>query len=459
MGTQKTTLITSFSSQRIAQPTEGGLLVMAPRDSGATVAANVINPYRDPADVIADHGANSGLAFSAPFARRNINRYFMGSFADAAIVSAGSRTFGASPGPGVSTFTLPSSETGIYVLLTCPIDGTNVDRIHYTVLDPTTISPMDNSGNGEVWFNPITRMGKCSRASSGAGAGIVPTYKRADLNPLFDQALMKPIKHFTFGGNWRRIPQYAAVWNLLSAFADANDFMVSDATADSPDFTDANFQALIATDPSNCVRHIAAQQVYPDTEDLGVAYAALVAATPPDHTLKDQPAPKGIVFQTTLPYTRRQYGDDVDPANGTAHKVGVNVIVPSDDGSSFVISSDRNAVLYSDSAELLFAGQRATSNAANDLVRFEVNRKLQDPTVSAKFDDAGLAAVKGAFQVGLLRAAQKGYIVPGSAVLDFPTRSDLDPNDIKKRALEGTSMEYEIENPIQTASATVVVTQ
>lgn len=458
MGTQKLTLASNFSSARISKPGTGGLLVIAPRDAGATVLANDIKSYRDADVVITDHGANSGLALSAPFAQHNVQKWWMASFGDGDVADAEDRTFGANPGPDVSTGTLPASETNIYELTTATIDGVAVSRVKYTANDPTT-EVMDDTGAGEIWFNPITRAFKTSRASSGAGAGIILTYKRMNLTPLFAQALQKPIKTLTFGGNWRHDAQHVAAWRTLVAFAATNDLMVYGAVADASDPTVTTFQNLIATNRSDSIQLIAAKQTFPSTEDLGVAYAALYSKTEPNHTLKDQPAPKGITYSTTLPYTRDQYGDDVDPNAGTFHKIGVNAIVPSDDGGTFIISSERATTEYSDATDVLFGGTRRTANAANDLVRFEVNRVLTDGKASAKFDKRGMATVKAAFIAGLNAAAVAGYIDPDDSDLTFPDLEDTDEVDRKKRFLDGVKYGMRVINPMQTVDATVEVFQ
>lgn len=458
MGTQKLTLSSNFSSARISQPSTGGLLVISPRDAGATVAANVIKSYIDADLVIADHGANSGLAFSAPFAQHNVQKWWMGSFADGANAVVGQRTFGANPGPGVSTGTLPASETNIYALTTVSIDGTDVDRINYTAGDPTA-AVLDNSGDGEVWFNPITRVFKTSRASSGVGAGIILNYTRLNLTPLFAQALQKPIKTLTFGGNWRHNAQYAAAWRTLTQFASTNDLMVYGAVDDSSDPASATLQAVIAANRSDSIQLVAAKQTYPNDEDLGVAYAALYSRTEPNHTLKDQLAPAGITYATELPYTRDEYGDDVDPNADTFHKIGVNAIAPSDDGGTFIITSERCTTEYADATNVLFGGTRRTANAANDLVRFEVNQVLTDGKASAKFDRKGMATVKAAFQAGLTSAASAGYIDPDDSNLIFPDLEDTDEVDRKKRFLDGVKYDMRVINPMQTVNATVGVYQ
>lgn len=458
LATQKLTLASSFSSARIAQPSTGGLLVISPKYTGAMVDVNVIKSYRDSDTVATDHNAASDLAFSAPFAQGNVQKWFMASFGDGTNTAVGNRTFGANPGPAASTGTLPSTETHIYELATVTIDGVAVSRIKYTANDPTT-ETLDNSANGEIWFNPITRAFKTSRASSGSGAGIILTPKRANLAPLFAQALQKPIKVLTFGGNWRHDAQYAEVWRRLAAFASANDLMVYGAVADDSDPTDADFVALIATDRSDSLQLIAARQTFPSDEDLGVAYAALYSKTQPNHTLKDQPAPKLITFETDLPYTRDDYGDDVDPNTGTFHKDGVNAIVPSDDGGTFIISSERATTDYSDATDVLFGGARRTANAANDLVRFEVNKVLTDAKSTAKFDKKGLAVVKGAFTAGLTAAAVAGFIDPADSNLTFPELEDTDEVDRKKRFLDGVRYNMRIINPLQTVDATVEVFQ
>lgn len=458
MATQKLTLSTNFSSARISKPGTGGLLVISPRDGGATVLADVIKSYRDSDAVVTDHGASSGLALSAPFVQQNVQKWWMASFADDVNAAVGSRTFGANPGPAASTGTLPASETRIYELTTATIDGVAVSRIKYTANDPTT-ETMDNSSNGEIWFNPITRAFKTSRASSGTGAGIILTYKRMKSATLFAQILQQPVKVLTFGGNWRFKPQYADVWKALTTFAASNDLMVYGAVDDASDPTNASFQALIATNRSDSIQLIAAKQTFPTTEDLGAAYAALNSKTEPNHTLKDQPAPKGITFSTTLPYTRDDYGDDVDPNTGTFHKIGVNAIVPSDDGGTFVISSERATTDYSDATNVIFGGTRRTANAANDLVRFEVNKVLTDGKGTAKFDARGMAIVQGAFIAGLTAAASLGYIDPGDSNLAFPSLADTTDVSRKKRALEGVSYSMRVVNPIQTVDAKVVVFQ
>lgn len=458
MATQKLTLSSNFSSARIAKPGTGGLLVISPRDGGATVAADVIKAYRDSDLVITDHGSASGLALSAPFVQANVQKWWMGAFGDDVNAAVGSRTFGANPGPAASTGTLPSSETNIYELSSATIDGVAVSRVKYTANDPTT-EVMDNSLNGEIWFNPNTRAFKTSRASSGVGAGIILTYKRAKLSGLYAQALQQPIKTVTFGGNWRHTAQYLALWKSLVAFAAANDLMVYGATADSIVPTDAAFQNLIAANRSDSLQLIVAKQSSPATEDLGAAYAALNSKTEPNHTLKDQPAPKGISFSTTLPYTRDEYGDDESPNTGTFHKIGVNAIVPSDDGGTFIISSERATTDYSDATNVLFGGTRRTANAANDLVRFEVNKVLTDGKGSAKFDARGMAIVQGAFIAGLTAAASQGYIDPADSQLTFPALSDTTDLERKKRNLAGVSYSMRVINPLQTVDAKVVVFQ
>lgn len=459
MGTQKLTLSSNFSSARLSQPGTGGLLIIAPLHDDATVPANDVRSYTDPARVIVDHDADSELAISAPFAQANVNKWWMAGFTDGANVVVAQRTFGAAGGGGAaSTGTLPASETGIYELTTATIDGTPVSRIKYTADDPTTAA-LDNSGNGEIWFNPITRTFKTSRASSGSGAGIVLDYLRVNLTPLFAQALQKPVKTLTFGGNWRHDAQHVAAWRLLTAFADANDLMVYGAVADAVLPTDAAFQAIVAANRNNSIQLIAAKQVYPADEDLGVAYAALNSKTKPGRTLKDQLAPAGITYSTVLPYTRDEYGDDVDPNSGTFHYIGVNCVAPSDDGGTFIITSERCTTLYSEAENVLFGGTRKTANAANDLVRFSVNKVLTDANAGAKFDRAGLAIVKGSFLAGLTAAASEGYIDPEYTNLAFPDIEDTDEVDRKKRLLDDVRYGMRVINPLQTVNATVEVFQ
>lgn len=463
MGTQKTTVTVSFSGGRVGKPGTGGLMVLAPRHGSANVAANVVKAYRTEDAVDNDHFAGSDLSTSAFYVRKNISRWFMGSFANAANAALGSRTFGAAPGPGVQTFTLPATETHIHELTSVAIDGTAVSRIHYTGRDPATIvaPELDDTGNGEVWFNPILRKGKTSRASSGVGAGIVVDYSRANLQPLFNQMMMRPIEVVTFGGNWRYNGQYLEMWSRLVAFAEANDLMVYAAMDDDVDPTSDEVAALAAAIRSDSFQVLALRAGSGfENDDATVAYAALQARSDPDGTLKDQPAPRGLTFDRTLPYTIADFGDDVDPAVDTFHNLGINCVTLSDDGGTFIISSDRCMTDYSTATDVLFGGVRRTVNATMALVKFEVNKVITNPKAGAKFDQLGLAIVAKAYEAGLTQAVTNRWVRP-DFILSAPedVEEDTEEVDRKKRTHVGVFIDMGVINPIQTSQVTVEVTQ
>lgn len=469
MATQKTTAAVSFSGGRIGNPGTGGIAILAERHASAPLGANIVRSYRSEDAVITDQYTGSDLATSAFYARKNIDRFFMGAWAAGTNVAVGDRTFGNAT--VVNTFTLPSTETHIHEITSLTIDGVAVTRIKYTARDPNTIvaPELDDSGNGEVWFNPITRVGKTSRSTAGTSAGgIVVNYTRANYTPLFDQVLLKPVEVLTLGGNVRYNAQYSELWKRLVAFAEANGYMVYAAT-DSGIVSPADpavtaiaadeVEALAAAIRSSSFQVLVVKQASGTTaDDATVAYAALQAKSDVNGTLKDQPAPRGLSFDRDLPYTRAQYGDDVDPVTGTFHQLGFNAVSLSDDGGSFIITSDRAMTDYSTATDVLFGGQQRTVNATVALVRAEVNKVITNPKAGAKFDEPGIGIVRKAFEAGMTKAVSNRWILP-EYTLSTPTLAETDEADRKKRNYVGTLIGMTVINPIQTVDVTVEVTQ
>lgn len=469
MPIQKTSFSHTFVGARASQPGLGSLTLIAPLDGGATVAANVVNKYRTAPAAVTDHAAGSLLAEGIAAALLNINLVRAGGFADGSPAAVGSRTFGTTTigddsgdaGAAPTGFdTLPAADLPIYEVTAVTIDGVAVSRIIYTAGDPLTES-YDDTVNGEVHVNTDTGAWKVSRSTSGAGAGVIFTYTTAasTIDALLDQVLLQPAEVITFAG-WRYNAQYFGMWKYLVEWASTNNLMVYAATEDDVDNTDTDFQGLVAALRSDSFQVLAAKLLEP-TDDLTSAYAAQQARSPPHGSLKNQPAPKGIVHDDTLPYTRTQFGDDKDPNANTFHELGVNVITY--DGG-FVHSSDRAMTDYAAATDVLFGGTRRTLNATNALVDFEVLKVLTASPTSALYDEPGLAALKGAIETGLNKAQTNRWIAKVSDdlpafELGFPELADTEEEDRKERSLSGVFYRLRINGVVHTVFFTVEAAQ
>lgn len=469
-GTQKVDFTTSFAAAKSTASRVGRVALIGKRNTSATVAAGVVKRYRTSAQVATDHYTGSVLHTAAKMALQNINLFYAVSYGDSTVVATtDQRTF------GTSTVGNDSGDTGaaptgfdpilpadlpIYEITTATIDGVAYSRILYTSGDPL-VATLDDSGAGEIMVNPKTGAWKSSRNTSGAGAGIVLTYKSANLDAVGgvkDQILQNDIEVVTLSG-LRYNEQYFGLWDDLIAWADLNDIMVYGGTADFADPTDADFQALAIATRQDHVEFLATI-LTTTTDDVSTAYACQQAAAPVNGTLKDQRAPQGLSYRTDRIYTRTEFGDDRDPSVDTFHYLGINAVTSEDGGQTFIHSSDRCCDAYT--ATVKFGGVRRTANATNRLVMSKVKLTLAAGTTppTALFDAPGLKAVESAFRAGLSEAAaaDKRWIDPDFA-LRFPEISDTSAGDRAERGLDGIEMDYRVLNPIQTVEATVEVSQ
>lgn len=469
-GTQKVTFQTSFAAAKSTAIGVGRVCLIGKRDAGATVAAGVVKRYRTSSTVGIDQGVGSLLHTAAKLALQNINLFYAVSYADAAVVATlNQRTFGTAT-VGNNSGAAGAAPTGfdpllpadmpIYEATTVSIDGTAVDRILYTTGDPT-VATLDDSGDGEVLINPYTGAWKVSRDTTGAGAGVVFTYKSADLESIggvFDQILQNDIEVVTLAG-LRYNEQHYGIYRALVEWADENDIMVYAGTDDFVLPGDTDFQTLITAIRQDNFQTLATILTV-TTEDVSTAYACQQAKSPVNGTLKDQRAPNGLSYRIDRVYTRAEFGDDRNPNTGTFHYIGVNCATSEDSGQTFIHSSDRCMDAYT--ATIKFGGVRRTSNATNRLVMSKVANTLAAGTTppTALFDVPGLKAVESSFYAGLSEAAaaDKRWIDPDFA-LRFPLIGDTEAGDRAERGLEDIEMDYRVLNPIQTVDATVEVSQ
>ena len=349
MSIESTTFTHRFVGGRSARPGTGSLTLLAPRDSGATVAANVVKQYRNVTAVEEDHDDDSLLALAASVAILNVGRFRAGAFADATPASLGSRTFGAAS--AISSGQIVSADRPFYELTSATIDGPAYSTIIYTTKSGGDLTSFSFTGfaTPAIAINTLTGEFKSSATTSGSGAGIILTYKVADLDPLLEQVLTQPVEVVTFAG-WRYNAQYYGMYSTLVDWADANDIMVYAATDDSVLQSNTEFQLLARAIRSDSFQVEASKLVTP-SDDYTAAYAAQQAASPPNGTLKGQPVPKGIEHSRTLPYTRSQFGDEVDPNVDTFHEMGVNVATFN--GGTFVHTSDRCMTDYDEATLVL----------------------------------------------------------------------------------------------------------
>lgn len=464
---QSTTFTYRYVDGRAAQPGTGALTLFVPRDGAATVAANVVKSYQTSDSVKTDHGDGSLAHKAAKVVVQNLQSEFrIGAFADKAAAASNLRTFGTatvgdSSGDAGSAPTgfdaLPAAALPLYEVTSVSIDGTAVDRILYTTGDPTAAT-LDDSGDGEVLVNPKTGAWKVSRDTSGSGAGVVFSIKSPDLTALKAQALMQPIEVVAFAG-WRYDEQHFAVYDDLVAWASTNNLAVRAGLEDSiaaPTAGD-DVDDLIRAIRSDSFQTVATKLTDP-TEDLTSAYAAAVAAAAVNGTLKKQPAPNGLSYSRTLPYTRDEFGSDVDPSVGTFHEAGVNVITL--DNNAFVFTNDRAMTDYSTSTDVLFGGVRRTLNATLALVRFEVDNGLtQTGDETPIFDDRGVLGLKQDAKNGLNKAVRRRYIREDYSVVWPASAADTEAADRKKRSLVGCELGITVTTAIQTVRFTVEVSQ
>jgi hypothetical protein len=468
-GIQSTTFTYTYVQGRAAQPGTGSLTLFASRNVGATVAANVVKSYQTSEAVKTDQADGSLAHEAAKLAVQNIQSTFrIGAFADKTAVAANSRTFGTatvgnnSGGTGAAPTgfdPLLAASLPLYEVTTVSIDGVLVDRILYTTGDATAAT-LDNSGNGEVIVNPYTGSWKTSRSTSGSGAGVVFVYKSPNLTTLKEQALMQPIEVVTFAG-WRYNAQHYGVYKDLVAWAETNGLMVYAAMDDSlaaPTAGD-DVDDLIRAIRSNSFQTVVTKIEDDPTGDLTTAYAAAQAGVQNiNGTMKKQPAPRGFTYSRTLPYTRSEFGTDVDPSVGTFHEAGVNVITL--DNNTFVYTNDRCMTDYSASSDVLFGGVQRTLNATLAQVQFETDTALTTTGDETPiFDDRGLLTLKGAAKNGLNKALRKRWIREDYSLVWPASASDTDAADRKERSLVGCSIGITITTAIQTVRYTVEVAQ
>lgn len=459
-GPELTNFTFRFVGGRAARPGVGNLTLLAPRDSGATVAANVVRSYRTVDAVEADHDTDSLLALGASMAILNLGRFRAGAFADATPAAVGSRTFGAAS--AISSGQIVAADRPIYELTSATIDGVAYATIIYTAKSGAALTSFSFTGytTPAIAINTLTGEFQSSGTTSGSGAGIILTYKVADLDPLLEQVLLQPAEVVTFAG-WRFNAQYYGMYSTLVDWADINNLMVYAAVDDSVDPTNAEFSTLIAALRSDSFAWEATKLITP-SDDYTVAYAAQQTASPPNGTLKHQPPPKGPEHDRTLPYTRSQYGDEVDPSPGTFHYMGGNAISLA--GGGFVHTSDRAATDYAPSTDVLYHGTRRTLNATNALVAFHTQNYLTRSPTSALFDTEGLSGLRGAILAGLNEAVSKRYIAAVSEEqpafeLDFPDLADTTEADRRARVLNGVFYRVRINGVVHVVNFSVEVNQ
>ena len=453
MAIQKVTFTHEFVGDRVARPGTGNLMLIGARDPAATLGAGIVKKYRSPSQVKNDHGEGSVLHEAARIAVQNISQFRAVSFADATVANAAQRTFGAAS--SVSTGQIVAADRPIYELTSATIDGVAYASIIYTPLVAGALAAFNFTGYTlpAIAINPDTGEFKSSASTAGNLAGIVLTYKVADTEGLYEQLLTHPFEVVTFAG-LRFSAQNIGLWRELVDWADLNDKMVYAATEDGILPTNTSFQGLVAYMGQRDNFQLLATKLVDPNKDATTAYAAQQTRSPPNGTLKNQLAPRGLIYDASDIYTRSEFGDDVEPNVGEFHYLGVNAITSEDGGGSFVHSSDRLVGTYSVANNTLFGGTRRTVNAVNALVDFEATKTLTRSPTSALFDVPGLAAVKSAFETGLTIAAGNDlrYIDP-DFTLTFPTLADTSETERKQRTLNGVEYNMRVVNPIHTVDA------
>lgn len=445
MVTQSTEVTSRLTVQTDAPTGDDIVGIIGVRESAATVSANVAGKYYRGQDADTDFGDGSDIADAVITVRANGANPPLAVAAGARSGSPFTETFGASGGGGaITTGTLNTARLPIRKkdVTAAARDGVSIlAGVKFTSKAPATLTPTA----AEVYINPKTGAFKLGTATTGTGAGFVITYASYDWAAAFDALF----EYGAFGvlviANTPFNADNYGVYDAMATEAAAEDIVLVGALASAVVPGDVDGPDFDVTDLTGDHIFLVAANGY--TGDLGSAMAARVSREPPNATFKDQLAPTQSVTYTSG-YTRAQFGDDVSPATGTFHQMGVNAIYRDPTGV-FRISSARARVGYSDNAKFIFRRRVIFAVAKGLQARLRAFR--ESTSTGIPYDDTGIAGVRSQIGGKLAEYVNKKWI-SADPTIDIPALADISDTDKANAVLNDITVNIRLPGQIHTFS-------
>lgn len=418
-GTETVVITTKLGAGGADRQGANQLALLAPLGAGASVAANVVKKYRRVSDAEADHGVGSQLALGVKAA---LGSGIPFAFTVGVAQKAGSpftETFGA--GSAVQSGTLTAANLPLTEILSVTRDGTAIPAasISYTHLDPTT----QTVAAGKFLVNPKTGKWKGGDLTTGAGAGYVIQYQSHDWTAALAKLDLDKYEVHAPAGFPFNAQNYGVYDALLTHAVEENKII---AAALDSGAKPADVSALVGAVRSGRLYLLAAHS----GDDVTSAFAAKVAKTPVNGTLKEQKAPEGVSY--TDSYLRADFDDEENPATGSFHQMGVNAVFK-DRAGTFRISNDRAATGLTD-AERFGSYRRSVRRCEVEVEDrlLEVRRRSTD---AIPFTEVGLGIIRNTIASALGFLRDEGII--DTALIAMPQLADISDGDRANRVVPG----------------------
>lgn len=423
----------------------------------ASVSANDVNEYSRETKVEEDHGEGSHIAdgvISAIKVRPNgLNRATAVGFGEKAVTNPVS----VSTGDGeIAAEDLPI--TAIEDAQDTSATPVTAD-VRYTSTEGSTNM---NPGSEEVVVNPDT-------GDVAVGSGLTEPVEltiishdiAAAFNPLVET--LEP-EHVTFAalplgsplsndndifadGSTRSDgnltvsgPETYGIWKQLYELASAENVLVAGALSEGIAANDVELNDTLRALEAVDQRYTWLAGKAFDTGDLSTSYMSIRAGIHPAGSTSEQPAPTTVDF-TGDGYLRSEYGDSIDPDQGTFHKIGANAVFLARDGR-YRITFDRTVSEYPDtgtdpqvSDELFYSDIRIDRTVEVGLARTLQNSRRSSPTAWT-FDGRGLQLIKVALEGKLIEYETDSPPIINDFFVDMPTLSEISDVDKLERLLQ-----------------------
>jgi len=413
-----------------------GLAIMAPHvPSGDQVSANVVKKLKLQRFADAYFGAGSLLAEGFRAAKNSGVKEVLLVGVAPRVGSPFTETFGANPGPGVTTGTLTAANMPIRKsdITTLSRDGVNIlPNLVFTKNTGAALTGMTVAA-GAIAINGFTGEYKLGTATTGNGAGLIVTYASHDRDEAIQQLDLNDYEYLqeagaTFGDDHHGVNQYvlqhAFDFNKMMALAFPSGALPADVKA-AVEAQAATMSARSGGDGDGRLMLLGAYY----TGDLTCALAGQLASRPVNSTRKLQKAPAGVTY--TGSYTKDDFGSELEPVDGTFHEMGANAVYQTDTGA-YEISNDRSCTTI-DSKMKFHSTARMVRRAETDIdKRLLVLRRSSD--ISIAMSQSGILAISNVLESICGQLRNEGIIDQFN--VESPDIEDIPQEDRSNRLLD-----------------------